>query len=289
MKKIVTLLTTILIIGFLFNSCKKKTEEEPEPEPVKPTQDLTTQKNASADAMETEAYSNDVYSNVFSGESESSNKGTLVCATVTLVPGALNPTYPKILTIDFGTTPCTGTDGKARSGKIIATLSDKIRNMGATIDISLENYKVDTVAISGTFKLTNDSGSTGSLTFTYTVTNMVLTVPSGTISNNSTKTFSWTQGESTPLNVNDDVYSVTGSNTFVNLDGKTYKLDILTSLDFKVSCAELVKGTAKLTIPDLPIVTLDFGNGDCDGVGTLSTDLVVLGQTYTYTETFPLP
>ncbi|HEY0612388.1 MAG TPA: hypothetical protein VGD35_22090, partial [Chitinophaga sp.] len=68
--------------------------------------------------------------------------------------------WPKTLTVDFGD-KCTGEDGRVRAGKVIMKISNFILRPGATIDITLENYSVDSVKIEGTKKITNLSSANG--------------------------------------------------------------------------------------------------------------------------------
>lgn len=283
----VSALSIMIIFGL---SCKKEAEEET-PVVTPAAEDAAYYKSSSEDAMAVNACADDILTNTFAGDAESQGKKSTLasCATVTLVPGALVPTYPKVLTIDFGPDSCLGNDGRSRSGTIIATLDGKLNETGTTVSFQLVNYKVDTIAISGTFALTNDgaTGIGGNKQFTWTVTSMNLVSPNADISYSGMQKFEW-ERFNTPVEPTDDILILTeGNSTFTN-NGKTTSTST-SSLQFKFSCMEPVAGSTVVTVANANPITVNYGDGTCDGSVSISTTYTVAGHDYTYTEVLPIP
>ena len=80
-----------------------------------------------------------------------------------------------------------------------------------------------------------------------------------------------TQGSSTPFNLLDDVFSVTGSHTVTNMAGNSRVSTITEALEKKVSCEDIDMGKIKIEGPN-HFATLDFGDGSCDKIATISID-----------------
>ena len=80
-----------------------------------------------------------------------------------------------------------------------------------------------------------------------------------------------TQGSSTPHNLLDDVFSITGSHTVTNAAGKSRVSTITEALEKKVSCENIDMGKIKIEGPN-HFAVLDFGDGSCDKIATISID-----------------
>lgn len=189
------------------------------------------------------------------------------CATVTL--NNTDPdTYPKIMTLDFAS-GCTGIDGLTRKGKIIATLSGRIRTAGTSITISFDNYSVNDFKLEGEFSITNNSGNSG-LSFTTQTTNGKLTYPGGTLyyTHSGNHTLTQTAGAGTPSFL-DDSFSLTGSGTTTSSLGNSLTVNITTPLVKKATCANIVSGVEQFTYNNIN-GTLDFGDGSCDNLAALT-------------------
>ena len=115
-KKVIIVALTLPLV---FVSCKKDKEKDPEPQP-----DYST--NSTADNWVAETMFEDVRKVVVEvvddegkSASQKSNFTFGNCATISISP-AWNDTltWPKTLTIDFGTTNCMGNDGRNRRGII---------------------------------------------------------------------------------------------------------------------------------------------------------------------------
>lgn len=185
---------------------------------------------------------------------------------------------PRVITIDFGTSNCLCLDGRNRRGKIIATFSGRYRDAGTVITISFDNYYVNEYKIAGSKKFTNQGNNqSGNLVYKVEVNGQV-TKPNngGTYTWISTRFREWKEGASTPLNILDDVYAITGTASGTNPDGSSYTINATKELIRKMNCRWFESGTLELIQPNLPNITLDYGSTGCDANATIT----VLGQVY---------
>ncbi len=272
MKKLFLISTIILFASSLlvFNSCSKYK--------------LNRTTTSSADNSTAENAFNDVYKVVNeTAEDESSDKSLTAysfgnCATVTVSPAWPDTTFPKSVTIDFGTINCTGTDGKLRRGKIEYTISDRYRNTGCVITATTDDYYVNDYKVDGNKTVTNNGrNSNDNLSYTIEVTNAKVTTPEGDeIIWESTRTREWTEGESTTYwtdgvgGITDDVYSITGNASGVNRDGLNFTVTITEALIVKIGCRWITKGVLEIVPEDLKTRTVDYGDGNCDNEATVT-------------------
>jgi hypothetical protein len=80
-----------------------------------------------------------------------------------------------------------------------------------------------------------------------------------------------TEGNSTPRFLLDDIFSITGSSTVTNADSQSRTATIQTPLRKKVICRNVDTGTILFQGPNHSLL-LDYGNGTCDNVATVSID-----------------
>ena len=132
------------------------------------------------------------------------------CFTVT-VEHPNNTPFPVVITIDFGTTGCTGPDGRVRRGKIITEYTARLIMPGAMATTTFDGYYVNDVHVEGTHKITNTATTnTGARQFTIIVTDGKLTKPNGNyIKWNSEKHITQIEGIVTPSPL-DDIYKIEG-------------------------------------------------------------------------------
>lgn len=196
------------------------------------------------------------------------SSGATSCATVTVEPAN---SFPKTITLDFGA-GCTSNDNVTRSGKIIITLSDSVHKYNATAVMSFDNYKVSGFKVEGTITWVNTTTPNG-VSWTRSIENGKITNPSGNYYwlHVGSKTVQQTAGVTTPLNLLDDVYSITGDHTVTNPAGRSRTATITEALEKKVICANVSKGKIKIQGPN-HFAILDYGDGTCDRVATISID-----------------
>jgi len=190
------------------------------------------------------------------------------CATIDVTPN--DSTYPKTITIDFGT-GCLGLDGKFRSGAIIIHLTGPIRRSGSVMTITFRNFYLNRAHIEGTKTISNLSEN-GHIKFTVQVTGGKFTLPNGRgYSYERMKYVKQIEGSDTRT-IRDDVYSIEGRSKTEFNNGVTVVLNTETPLIKKVACHWISAGTLKIKINDR-VLFLDYGapaNGECDNKALLT-------------------
>jgi hypothetical protein len=259
---------TLLIIGFI--SCKKN--DTTTKDDVETTVELSTDQAISDNLTED---ANDIFLEAATEQGLTGERpldpfqsmGILGCATVTVSP--LNG-FPKTIVINFGT-GCTSSNGVSRKGKINIVLSDSLRRKGSTAVLTFDGYYVNDYKKEGTISWTNNSTATIK-GWERKVENGKITAPTGKYwLHNGIKTVVQTAGYSTPRNLLDDVFSITGNSSVTNANGITRTSAILEALQKKTLCENITKGTMELKGPTHTAI-IDFGNGDCDRIATISID-----------------
>lgn len=201
------------------------------------------------------------------------------CATGTISPWDLT-TWPKTVTIDFGTVNCLGSDLVNRRGIITAVFSGPYLDSNTVITITLTNYYHNDYRVEGTQTIQNmGHNSAGHLVYHVTVSGATVTNPSGGTSTwNTTQDREWFAGESTSYNIWDDIYKITGSANGVSVDGEAYNITVNSALQINVGCPWIVKGSFTLTLGSYPTypIGFDYGTGACDANATATLN----GTTY---------
>ena len=250
-----------------FISCKKNDSTSGE---IETTFELSGDQ-AVADNLTQDA--NDVFNeaatdkDLMGGRTPTETTGILSCATVTVTPLV---GFPKNIAIDFGA-GCTSPNGITRSGKINIVLSDSVRTPGSTAVMTFTNYYVSGFKKEGTITWTNTS-TPGTRSWQRKVENGRITAPDGRYwLHSGIRNVVQTAGVSTPNNLLDDVFSITGDHTVTNSAGKTRTITTLTPLQKKVICDNIDKGSIKVQGANHYAV-IDFGDGTCDKLATISID-----------------
>lgn len=268
LKKIFALLSLPSL--FFLTACQK---EEEEPDPEFETTFILTENQAVSESISDDAtvvfFEASINSGFYRPNGSLETTGTLSCATVTVNP---QNSFPKTIVIDFGANGCTSQDGISRKGKINITLSDYVHNPGAVAVMTFENYYAAGYKVEGTITWTNTSTQNG-ISWTRQITNGKVTEPlSGYYwMHEGTKNVAQTAGAGTPLNLLDDVYSVTGNHTITNPAGKSRTVTITEALEKKTTCHNVTKGKMKIQA-QTHFAILDYGDGTCDNVATITID-----------------
>lgn len=202
------------------------------------------------------------------------------CVTITITPLQVGA-FPKTVVLDFGA-GCYS-HGHLRSGKIKTVFTGPLREAGSVATTTFDNFKIDTVKVEGTHKITNTTATTAGSNqrqFKIEVTDGKLTKPNGNYAAwNSVRVNTQAEGNGTvsPL---DDVFKVTG-----NASGRVKRENLIVSwnaeitepLIKKFTCAWVSKGRVKSVRQGLPantpwVAVLDYGSGACDNQATLTVN-----------------
>jgi len=210
---------------------------------------------------------------------------------ITIEPN--DTTYPKTITLDFGNgVECF--DGVIRKGKIILTLTGPWRldlvQPNTTLSAEFQNYFFknpsiynDFVCRQGNFSITFDSLNQEDMpVYVVDAINAKLIFPDSTYHSwNSSKVLTWNEGYNTPLNAQDDIWTISGSSNGTARNGKSYFTVTEAPLIFKKTCnnGEFVQGILRIVPSGLYDRLIDFGDGDCDN----SITVTINGNSFTIT------
>ncbi|MEM6343982.1 MAG: hypothetical protein AAF927_08880 [Bacteroidota bacterium] len=190
------------------------------------------------------------------------------CATIT------HDSIAKTILLDFGT-GCVGPDGKTRSGQLLLTYTQRLYRPGANLSIESISYIVEGVAVEGTKTITNVSASfQDNISLNVSLVNGKLIFPNGdTITRQVNKTYTWVRAAHPAL----DEFHVEGGAQGTNRAGEAYSCQITSTLIWKRKCKRLgikipVEGVKLIQKSGRPDLTLDFGDGTCDSLITLSAN-----------------
>ena len=201
------------------------------------------------------------------------------CPTVTITP--VGQTFPKTITIDFGTAGCSDADDNVRTGKILVSITGRHHTAGSVKTVTFENYTFNGVEVRGTKTVTNNgTNNNGNMYWTINVQDAVITSPEGvSFQWESVRTREWVEGAATPLVVRDDVYQITGQTTGINRLEREFSVTIQSPLVVRLNCRSIVQGSILIQVTGRPDAILDYGDGTCDNLATITAN----GETKTIT------
>jgi hypothetical protein len=157
---------------------------------------------------------------------------------------------------------------------VIITYTDRMYVPGAVVSLTFENYYCDGKKIEGTRTRTNISESENDyLRFRIQLENGKVTWEDGTF---ATREADWEISRiRTPNPINDERIR-TGFASGVNKEGLAYTVTITNAIVWKRGCLPLkrvmipVEGTKVRELEDGSTCTIDYGDGTCDNVITIS-------------------
>lgn len=194
------------------------------------------------------------------------------CATITIeeTQGSADG-FPKTVEVDYGVA-CTGNDGRIRSGKVLMVFYTNWSNsLGCEVDVTLENYHINTVKHEGSFNIVKSINSNGKLELTVTLSGGKIHTQQGVVEYESTRTTEWLEGDST-TDISDDIIKVYGNSSGVNREGRSFTTKIVEALKRDMSCDYISEGVIELTPEGLATRTIDFGDGTCDNLVTITVN-----------------
>lgn len=223
-----------------------------------------------------------VIENAAKEEEMEGNRGSSIilgsCATLTMTPAWPDSTFPKTLTVDFGSTNCADGYGNKRRGVVTAVFTGFYRDASTQITITPQNYYVNDYKVEGTKIVTNNGkNSSGNSSFNVEVKNGKITSPTGDVTTwESTQTREWVVGENTTFltdgipGILDDEYDITGTASGTNRAGKKYTVTVTSPLRAAVACRWIKKGKLEVQPEGLRLREVNFGDGNCDNKATVT-------------------
>jgi hypothetical protein len=175
----------------------------------------------------------------------------------------------RILTIDYGTSPCLCLDGIYRSGKIRIVFVGKRHSVGATKTIYFIDYIVDSRLLNGKV----ETVYIGNAVFKRKIIEMNLQIEGRTANWKGEETIKIVEGFETPSKL-DNIKTVVGKTWGVNLNGVNYIREIVQELVRKNECSPFfIDGKIETKNENGQLVLLNFNpfnNGACDNLASIS-------------------
>lgn len=208
-----------------------------------------------------------------------SRDNRLTGAIITIVPGPnsnkLNPSG--MITIDFGTGQLDAR-GVTRSGKIVITYSGRKMASGSTRVLTYVNFSRNGTKIEGIYTVTNESDSTStSIKLHHVLAGGKVTFGDGTsVTRNSDIHVVWNFVKDTPAQ-STFTHLAGGTANGTNKNAKEYAMLITKDLVHNAACLEskvfiAVSGTKTITVTGGSVYTVDYGDGTCDNIITVTVN-----------------
>ena len=291
-----SLFTRLITVAFLVSlftiSCKKEQSGS-----LSSAEEEHAVNSSTQSETENEVVFNDVFDNVIGVNTEVGIGGTGIfgrigssgremnpdtlpaCTQVSIILLNAPARFPMKIIIDFGT-GCIGRDGHKRYGKIITEYTGRLIEPGSSATTVFEGFKFDSISVQGVHKITNTTAlGSNQRQFTIDITDARLTKPNGNYSLwSSHRVITQVEGNGTPQIPVDDIFRITGGGHGKVKHGNliyAWQSEIVEPLVKKFSCRWISKGTIRVkreTLPDNSqwVGTLNYGQGDCDFLATLT-------------------
>lgn len=186
------------------------------------------------------------------------------CVTITTVVTNDN----KETTIDFGE-GCELPNGNLLSGIIHLSYAKDMEMASKTIDLSLENFTFNEVAVEGGATLERKRSNENGNPQSNGVASYTGLWPDGSeASFTGNRTREWVEGYGSGFWA-DNVFLISGKGTYTNKAGDVYSRETISSLRRELSCRFIVSGVLEISKNETT-ASLDFGDGTCDAKGMLT-------------------
>lgn len=196
------------------------------------------------------------------------------CATITTV--LTNNTWTR--TVDFGVEGCTLENGNSVKGKMVISFANDFSASTQTISYTFEGFYHNGRKLQGSKSIVRTKKATDLQAEVHPVltASIDLTITfddGGVYTRKGTLTKETISGYNTWFNWEDNVFVVTGSGTTTFPNGDTFSTEITTPLEFNAICKKpfALKGILSLTKNGANAI-VDFGNGDCNTLVTITRD-----------------
>ena len=190
-------------------------------------------------------------------------------ATLTIDPFDLT-TFPKTVTLDFGSTNVLCNDGNYRRGKIVMVATGWYHDSLSVITVTPDSYYVNDNLVEGLESFTcNGHNAAGHMNHDVYIDGTVTGIDGSMISYHSERNYEWIEGELTTLNPWDDVYLIHGTANGTNIYGEDYTMTVTTPLRVQAGCRWITAGILVIESNGNQMI-VDYGDGNCDGLVTVT-------------------
>lgn len=259
MKSFVTAFFAISLVAF--SACSRE-EVALAPNTLKNIEDQILSFDLMDDVLDEVEYT----SEIFWGSLKS---GFTDCRTVTVEPMD-RLTWPKTITIDFGTEGCLVRDSVIKKGKIIISMGGSHFGTTWTKVITFDNYYVNGNKVEGT-NTTTFSRENGPPTWTSAIEGAQVTTSQGVIrTREAVHIRVQTRGVETILDRSDDAFQLSGQANGTRRDGKVFSWVIKEPLVISNNCRWIRKGIKVISLEGQSDITVDYGDNTCDNIALLT-------------------
>lgn len=269
--KITKIMIALSFVAGITNSCNRdetnmmETAATQEMVEAESTADIVTDDNSDV-AMDFAT----TFETTFASKSASLHHPNYPCASITI--SSTNGTFPKTMTVDFGT-GCTDARGITRKGKIIIRMTDRLYVPGASVSVNHDNFYVGGKKVEGEMILSNITTDPAVPAFRKQVVNGKITHENGSFFTfSSSRKHKMIAGVSTP-NVWDNVWEIYDGTRSVARSNGTYLTSTISPQNNLIknnACRFISQGSVILKGSKIDGV-LDFGNGNCDNSATFTS------------------
>ena len=178
--------------------------------------------------------------------------------------------FPKTITIDYGTTGITGKRGNVLKGKIMIVVSDKLWKVNSSKTITFLNFYLIDNKITGSKVITYKGLIALNPVHNIVVKDTITRTDGTTVIWNSDRNRERTDNNGT-VDPSDDKYSITGSSNGVNAKGVAYTM-VITANDPLIiynDYPHFVQGSVTLAT-EKRTALIDYGDGTKDDKATIT-------------------
>lgn len=175
-----------------------------------------------------------------------------------------------LLTVNFGSSGCKDLKGNIRKGKVMFAYTGKRFMPNSTVVTTLEGYIINNIKLEGVITSTNVASSTEDAPeFNVVLKDGRAIFGDESVANRESDiTWSWLRAEN-PLN--DKLIVHAGSTASGKTrNGTVYHVMVSDQMEYQRSCAIAVAGIKAFTLNNETEIIIDFGEGSCDRVVTVS-------------------
>ena len=203
------------------------------------------------------------------------------CPVISIVttPGTF---WPRTIIVNYGDgcgldNTLSKVNRRIRKGKIIIKVTGPMWHKGSYREVTLENFFVNDHKVEGKRTVTNEGRwEAGSeyeelRYFSIMLEDGKVTTPDGLeITKNVNRTRTFVEGEDTRWDTRDDIWYIDGIATGINRKGIAFTREITSSLWKEIGCRFITQGTVVISVEGRPDVILDYGDGACDPIATVT-------------------
>ncbi len=195
------------------------------------------------------------------------------CFEVTVHENETDEFWPRSWTFTYGEEGCEDFFGNTKLGSVHVTLTDFWKNEGSLRTITFDDFSINGNKQEGTRTILNTGfNDRQNLTFERSFED-------ASYSRADTATMTWECDRQVEMIAGyetfiarDDEYLVSGGASGINYDGNSFTVTITDDLYYKKCSFFPVSGIVTVEVDGGSSMTIDYGNGECDNIASMTLD-----------------